>query len=188
MSITILPKYYVQKSRMFLYPALDIRRGVSVTPTETYTSWEGQFSQNDMKYCCLYHLRDDTAFKAFEKDKLLGNRLFYDYKEVEDNKGVYIFDYKDYAEDWKCFTLGKYSKISESHKKKIKSFYGNTSPNYPYIESFLYPAKYFRLYSHLMGVKESMLKEVGELCDKPNLESETLKASVKNLHFTKEMR
>ena len=35
-----LHKDYIQKSRIFLYPSLDIRRGTLVKPVQTYVAWE----------------------------------------------------------------------------------------------------------------------------------------------------
>ena len=43
MKIQSLYRDYIQKSKLFLYPLLDIKRGVSVTPTETYMAWKGKY-------------------------------------------------------------------------------------------------------------------------------------------------
>lgn len=182
--IRSLSKDYFQKSRVFLYPALGIKRGVPNTPIETYVSWDGVYALGDMKLCCLYHLKNDDDFKNFEKSKLLGNKLFNDFKFVGQNKAVYVFDFSSMSDDWNHIISGKYSRISENHKKSIRTFIGVNSPHLPYIDSFLFPERHFRLYSELMGVKEEMLREVGELCDPPNLEFETLKISITDLQVT----
>ena len=65
-----------------MYPLLNIKRGSSVTPIETYMSWSEQFSIYDKKLICLYYLREDIEFKLFEKEKLLNNQLFYDFKPI----------------------------------------------------------------------------------------------------------
>lgn len=186
MAIQSLYKSYIQKSRVFLYPALDIKRG-SNSPIEIYVAWKGYCEPEDAKLVCLYHLRNDPEFRAFEKTKLFGNKLFHDFKETSDKKAVYVFDFSRYKSDWDCFLNGKYSKMSPEHKGKIKSFYGVNSPNYAYIESFLHPDKYFGMYSQIMNVKEKLLKEVGELCDKPDLEKETLDISIKSLEITQQI-
>ena len=183
MKIKSLYKEYFQKSRVFLYPALDIKRGVSVTPMETYMSWEGNYALSDAKLCCLYHLRDDDEFNVFEKHKLLGNKLFHDFKQVEDKKGVYIFDFSSLSEDWNAVVNGKYSKLSSDYKKKIRNYIGLSSPNLPYIDSFLYPLRYIPLYAEMMDVSESLLLEVGELCSLPDFDLETLKISILNLEL-----
>lgn len=183
MAIKSLYKDYFQKSRVFMYPLLEIKRGASVTPIETYLSWENQYSLSDRKFICLYHLRDDSEFTVFEREKLLGNKLFYDFKQVEDNKGVYVFDLMPYKDDWDNVVQGKYSKLSSIHKKKIENFYGKTNANYAYVESYLFPEKYYSMYSEIIGVKETLLRDVGELCSHADFDRETLKIAIKNLEL-----
>lgn len=186
MKIKSLYKEYFQKSRVFIYPALDIKRGVSVTPIETYMSWKGIYSLSDAMFCCLYHLRKDEEFITFEKNKLLGNKMFHDFKQVDTDKGVYVFNYQNMYEDWCNISKGKYSKISNDHKRKIRQYIGLTNGNLPYVDSFLYPEKHFQLYAEIIGVDENLLKEVGELCDLPNQELECLDISILNLENKKE--
>jgi len=181
MVIKSLYKDYFQKSRVFLYPALDIKRGVSVTPIETYVAWEGYYTQDDCKLICLYHLRNDEDFKTFERVKLLGNKRFHDFKQVDDNKGVYVFDFSDLKKDWNAFLTGKYSQFSTEHKRNIKTYIGKNNPNLPYVESFLYPETYFKLYAEMMNVNEKLLRKVGELCSIPDIKNEILDISIKDL-------
>ena len=181
MVITTLREGYTQKSRIFLYPALGIIRGSSTTPIETYVSWSGHYTPEDMKFICLYHLRTDDEFRKFEKIKLLGNSYFQDFKETDGDTGAYIFDFSQIKHDWECFLKGKYSKMSPEHKKRIKSYYGTKSPNYAYIESYLDPEKYFGMYSQLLEVDVGELKKVGELCSPYDPEHETLNINVKSL-------
>lgn len=145
MSITSLYRDYFQKSRVFLYPILEIKRGVSVTPVQTFTSWKDYHDHSDFKLSILYHLREDADFKMFEEIKLLGHPLFYNFKKVGESDGVYVFNLENYKEDWEMFLKGKYSKLSKQTKQKIISFHGTNTPNYPYIESFLQPEMYFQL-------------------------------------------
>lgn len=181
MGIKSLYRDYFQKSRVFLYPALEIKRGVSVTPIQTFVAWEHHYKPEDRKFICLYHLRDDKEFETFEKTKLLGNKLFHDFVETEDGKGIYVFDYEPFAKDWDMFLDGKYSKMSAVHKKKIKNFYGVYSTNFAYVESFLHPEKYFNIYAEILGVDVEHLKEVGELCSIPDMNEETLTATIKTI-------
>lgn len=181
MSIKSLYRDYFQKSRVFLYPALDIRRAVTTTPIETYASWKGHYKLEDRKLICLYYLRQDEDFRVFEKNKLLGNKYFHDFKQVEDGKGVYIFDFDELKHEWDCFLKGRYSQMSLEHKKKIKAFYGPNNANFAYIESYLHPEKYYHMYSELLGVSVELLKQAGELCEIYDLKQESLKIQVKNL-------
>jgi hypothetical protein len=178
-----LYKDYFQKSRIFLYPILEIKRGSSVTPIETYVLWKDHYTSEDMKLICMYHLRNDTEFLTFEKEKLLNNKHFYDFKQVEDNRGVYIFDFSIYEKDWDKLMIGKYSQITYPYKKKIETFYGKRDSNFAYVESFLYPEKYYSMYAEMIKVEETLLREVGELCSLIDFEKETLIAKVKDLQI-----
>ncbi len=185
--IQSLYRDYFQKSTVFLYPALGIKRGVSVTPIQNYTSWKGKYSREDCKLICLYPLRKDQDFIQFEKVRLLGHSLFHDFHQVDEDKGVYIFDLSHMKDDFHHVMKGKYSKISPEHKKRIKDFIGANSPNLPYVESFLEPKKYFNMYAEIMEVEVSLLKQVGELCDPPDHEAEMLDIQIINLELNKKI-
>jgi len=193
MAIKSLFRDYVQKSRLFLYPTLGIERGGSVTPIETYVSWEGHYEITDCKLICLYHLRDDTEFIHFERTKLIGNPKYHDFKQVIDNKGIYVFDFSTEKENWDNFIVGHYSKLTDTHKRKIQSFFGNSGSNYAYIESYLYPEKYYALYAEILAEKgdrrsmEGHLRYANELCDKPVWALEHLEITIKDLEMKKEM-
>jgi hypothetical protein len=180
-----LYRNYFQKSRIFLYPALDIKKGNSVTPIETYISWKGYVEQTDRRLICLYHLRNDVEYRTFEKSKLLKSSIFEDFREVEGGKGVYIFNYDMYSKDWQHFLNGEYSKFSFPLKKKIRDFIGSASSNSVYVDSYLYPEKYYRIYADILGVDEDTLRSTGQLCDKPDFNKELLEISVKDLQINK---
>jgi hypothetical protein len=76
MAITALYRKYFQKSKIFLYPLLDIKRGTSVIPSETYLAWGTSYTTEDMKLICVYTSRKDQEYLHFEKNVLLKhNRL-----------------------------------------------------------------------------------------------------------------
>lgn len=172
---------YFQKSRIFMYPLIGIRQGVSVTPIQTYVAWQGKVEPNQGFLVALYHLREDQEFKVFDRDILRKNKLFHSFTEVEDGKGVYVFDMNGIRADWDNFLIGKYSKLSPDTKRKLINFFGKNQTDYAYIHSWLYPSRYFALYSELLLVKEKVLSEVGELCSIPDVNKEVLMASVKSL-------
>jgi len=178
-----LYKKYTQKSRIFLYPLLGIKRGAAVVPVETYVSIEGLHKPEDMKLICLYHLRTDLEFRSFEKARLLNNPKFENFHELEDNRGLYIFDFSDESSLWNCFLSGKYSKIDKETKSSILLFFANNPSNRDLINSYLNPESYFKSYAEYLNVPVSLLREVGELCSAPSLEKETLKVDVKQNQF-----
>lgn len=182
---------YFQKSKVFLYPALGLKKG-SITPIDTYVSWGDIVKMSDNKLICLFHLRDDPEFLLFEEKHLLGNPLFEDFKEVGNNKAIYIFNLNSYAEDFECFLNGKYSRFSDKLKAKIRTHYGATSANYAFVEGYLYPEEFFPLYAKFLTVKKEdepnmlkLLRDVGELCSRPDFQKENLKITVNSLDFEK---
>jgi hypothetical protein len=180
MALNSVYKKYFQKSKVFLYPLLDIKRGVSVIPVETYTGWQGYYNSEDMKLICVYDIRTDDEYKQFEKNVLLKHSRLCDYVKVN-SQAVLTFDFSDLGDDWFHFMNGKYSKISMNLKQKILSFFDKYSGNYAYMHSYLLPEKYFNNYAELLGVDASLLIEVGELCTKPDLGKETLIMEVADL-------
>ena len=178
-----LHKDYIQKSRIFLYPSLDIRRGTLVKPVQTYVAWEEIVTPKDRKLICVYNMEDSEQFKTFERVKLLGNKMFCDFRQTDDGKGIYIFTFDDQSKDWDNFIKGKYSQLSDKAKQEIEKFYGKDSSTYEYVMSYLYPEDYFDIYADLLGVNVNILKGVGELCAPYNIDKETLKIPVENLEM-----
>jgi hypothetical protein len=171
--------FYFPKSRVFLYPLLGIRSDSSVRPIDTYVSWDS-IVKEDRKLICTFYLRNDLDYKKFEQSSLFGNQLFHDFKEAEGGIGIYIFDFGKYSADWDRFLKGKYSHFSLEAKDKIKRAYSGNNSNAVYVESYIYPQKYYPIYAKILGVPIHQL-EGGELCDLPNFEKEELKMLVKDV-------
>ena len=55
---------YFQKSKVFLYPLLNIPKGVRFVPSQTYLTWEDQFDLSRYKLIALYKINPDC--KDFE--------------------------------------------------------------------------------------------------------------------------
>lgn len=171
--LTALYTNYFQKSRLFLYPLLDIKRGAPAVPLNTYIAWDGKHISEDIKYICTYENRIDVAFIKFENTKLLNHNRLLEKHELPEQI-TYIFDFSDIEQDWLYFLEGKYSKISDKNKRKILNFFDKYTSNHVYMDSYLFPGKYFKLYAELLGVDEQLLRDVGELCNKPDIHKETL--------------
>lgn len=183
MRLKQLQKEYIQKSRIYLYPLLGIRRGGSITPIQTYIEWTKNYSVKDYKFITVYHLRNDFEFKQFEEKLLFGNPLFSDFFELDDGTAAYVFDFFKYAEDYNFIIKGKYSLLSENYKQKILNFFKDHHTHHVAIHSYLEPSKFFKDYAILLNVSENLLKEVGELCSPPNLNLENLKVKKKIFNF-----
>lgn len=171
---------YFQKSRAFLYPILGIKRSSATAPKATYVSIDGLIPPEDMKLVCVYSISNSEGFKEFESQMLTGNPLFEEKLQIM-NDNIYVFNLEGYKIDWFNFLLGKYSKLSTQVKRTIKQYYGERSNEYKYIESYLYPEKYYDVYAGLLEVDVDTLEHIGELCDPCDLDKETLKIPVEYL-------
>jgi len=185
MKPTTIYKKYFQKSKIFLYPLLDIKRGTSVIPNQTYMGWDGYYDPKDMKLITTYHVRKDPEFLNFDKNVLLKHSRLADCIPLDNETTLYTFDFSDMEEEWDLFIKGKYSKMNSKIKYKIRDFFEKDSGNYMYVDSYLFPERYFEIYSDLLGVAEDQLRSVGELCTPPDLFKEILIAEPENLEKTK---
>lgn len=171
---------YFQKSRSFLFPVLGIKKSSAFSPSGTYISLHDLYGADDIKLIVSYRADKTEEFLAFESQMLTGNPLYKEVIHIQDYN-IYVFDFEVYQNDWFHFLTGKYSKLSTMLKKAIKEYYGELSSEYKYIDSYLYPDKYYEVYAKLLNVDPSLLKKIGELCDSWDMDKETLKIPVENL-------
>ena len=181
MLIEALHTEYFQKSKVLFYPLLVIKRGCPAIPDQTYLSWEGYMTPEDKKLITVYSKRTDAEYLTFEKNTLLGHKRVCDYIPLPDDQVLISFDFSDLKVDWNHFINGQYSKMNPDLKRKIRDHFNKNSSTHVYVDSYMFPEKYFSLYANLLGADEELLREVGELCSKPDLEKENLMAEVINL-------
>jgi hypothetical protein len=177
-------KSYFQKSKVFLYPLLGIRKGVRFVPIETYISWKNYPEINSL--ICVYHIdkNNKKEFEEFTKEELESNE-FFEFKAHTNHLDIIAFNLNYFKHDIKMFKEGKYSKFSALTKKIIKEFFGEIGTLSEYIDSYLYPKRYYEIYSEMLNISISDLEEVGELCDKPNLEKENFETELVELALFK---
>jgi hypothetical protein len=114
----------------------------------------------------------NAAFEQFFIKKVMTNERFLNSELLNEYTVRVVFDLSDIKEDVNLVKQGRYSLISESTKRKLINYYPMNHANAPFLESYLHPEKYFANYANLLDVSEKLLREVGELCDKPNFENE----------------
>lgn len=190
--ITDLYRKYFQKSYTFVYPWLRIRNNVgSFAPVQTYTTWKGLYVPQDYKLICEYGGNpSDPNWREFQRKHLLSHRNLENVAELPEYPradmvpdhdpptSYFIFDMSEFKEDFDHFVEGRYSKFSQSARKMLNDYYGVTSPQWAYIDSFINPGKYFKDYAKILNVDEGLLREVGELCEKPHGPSEELEEPI----------
>jgi len=167
---------YFQKSRSFLFPILGLKKAATFLPLQVYLTWEGMYTLEDKMLIVTYRNSKDLNWEKYLVETLMANQMFNDYHETEDSNVIIVsFDLKVIAEDYDHVVEGKYSRIGKLLKKKIRDFYAYNSPEWAYMESFLFPENYYTMYSKILNVEEEHILHTGQLCDLPNLEKETLK-------------
>lgn len=179
---------YFQKSRIFLYPILGIKKNSTVKPVNTYITWKGFYSIGEPVLICKYEISTDEKQQYFEKQQLRSHPLFKDFFSVENASGkkssIFVFDMSQYSKDFDNFVKGKYSLLTKNFKTKLRVHYGKSSGDYKYIQSYLYPQQHVNNYAELLWSEEEfekgvdLLIEVGELCSPPDIKKETLKAHI----------
>lgn len=165
---------YFQKSKVFLYPLLKIRKGVTHVPVQTYVAWEHVYSTEDLKFFCEYRTKMNQSFKKFAFNYLSNHMLFEDYIELEDNKHLYIFDFSKYKSDFNKFVEGKYSKFSLDSKINILDFFSSQEKISSYVQGYLSPEDVHDEYAEFLNVDKETIQDTYEVCDPPDMEKETL--------------
>ena len=181
MVIDALYTKYFQKSKIFLYPLLEIKRGTFIVPNETYISWNDKINSEDMQLICIYKPEKNQNYLDFEKNVLLKHNRLIDFIKINEEQIVFTFNFSDLSVDWIHFINGKYSQMEIKIKRKILDFFDKKSGNYAYVESYLFPEKHFETYAKILDVDISLLINVGELCNKPDLEREKLLINIADL-------
>ena len=173
----IFPKY-IQKSNFFLYPQLGFERGKRYKPVETYISVKNHIHPASCALICQYPHFDSAAFQKHIK-LLKAHQNYFD-QYVTDDFIYIVFSLADVEVDFLKFIAGQYSKFSEPFKQKILDFFSQGDAVTEYVESYLYPELYYDEYAKILNIKELDLATAIELCDKPDLEKETLTLQLNN--------
>ena len=179
---------YFQKSKVFLYPLLGIKKGIRFVPAETYISWQHDLIDCENILVCAYQINEVTkneeeiqTKKEFNEfvEKHLETNKFYHSRHTNSLLEIIVFDLNYFKHDMKMFKEGKYSKFSRLTKGIILDFFGDIGTISKYMESYLFPEKYYDVYSDILNVPVSLLAETVELCDKPDLKKEDFKKQLK---------
>ena len=167
---------YFQKSRSFLLPILGLKKNAKFTPLQCYMAWQDVYSIKDRKLILVYEKEESVEWRNYIARTVMSHQMFDCYIETEiEDEVALVFDLHCIEQDYISVLQGRYSKLDRASKKKIREYYGYNSAEYAYIESFLYPEKYYKTYSEILDVEEEHIKFTGQLCDLPNLDKETLK-------------
>lgn len=167
---------YFQKSKVFLYPLLKLKKGLDFVPVETYVSWDGVYETSDYKFICVYKSKFDEEFIAFQL------RYLNYYKDISHydigDEQIIVFDMSDHTHDYDRFLEGRYSAMSMNAKITILDFFGGQGRISMWIKAFLSPEETLhKRYAAYFDVDIETIADVYELCSVPDLIKETLYCS-----------
>tara|TARA_B100000780_G_C21071805_1_gene431316 strand:+ start:25 stop:600 length:576 start_codon:yes stop_codon:yes gene_type:complete len=165
---------YFQKSKVFMYPLLGLKKGLSHVPKQTYIAWEDVYSVDDRMFLCLYHTKMNDVFKVFVKQNLLTNKYFLKQIELDKARHLFVFDFNKIKFDYDNFIAGKYSRFTVDGKINILDFFGYDDKVSEYIHSFLSPEESHDEYAKFLGVDPEDIANVHEICTPPDLDKETM--------------
>ena len=164
---------YFQKSKVFLYPLLKLRKGLKYVPIQTYVCWEHVYTSGEYKLLCEYNAKSGKGFEEFCDRYLNCHVLFEKELDISENKHVFIFNLSPYKNDFNRFLQGKYSQFSLDSKITILDFFGSSSKMLSFVQSFLSPDSAHADYAKALGVDKETIEEIYEVCSKPDIEKET---------------
>ncbi|MCF8407645.1 MAG: hypothetical protein K9G36_01620 [Crocinitomicaceae bacterium] len=162
-----------KKTPVFLYPLINIKPKSGFVPELITPSMDNLIAKADAKLVCLYD-RTEEGFEHFAT-KIIKTREQFQYRiDLNESWSVFIFEMNDDLDSWNAFLKWKYSQMSDKAKKQILNYFNYNLGNQVYVDSYLNPEKHFENYAKILMVETSLLKQVVELCDKPNFSLEHL--------------
>jgi hypothetical protein len=165
---------YFQKSKVFLYPLLEIKKGITRVPIQTYVAWDNVYSTNYLKFLCVYTTKKNPKFNSFVNNNLMKHSLLEEVIELKENKHLFIYDFTKFKSDYKKFLEGKYSQYSLNSKISIIDFFGTQKKIGSYVEGFLTPEGVHEEYAEFLGVDIKSVEDIYEVCTPPDLTKEML--------------
>tara|TARA_R100001460_G_scaffold89600_3_gene131138 strand:- start:719 stop:1270 length:552 start_codon:yes stop_codon:yes gene_type:complete len=164
---------YFQKSKVFLYPLIDMKKNYRYTPIETYVRWQNVYKLSDKKLICEYKVRPSKRFQTFEKKYIATNPYLENIIYLTEKQMVCIYDMSKFEDEFIYFIKGEYSKYKDIYKEKVLEFYEEKGKKNKYVDSYLFPEEYHEMYADELDVDLSIVQDTFELCNKPDLEKET---------------
>jgi hypothetical protein len=152
---------YFQKSRVFCYSVLGIKKGIPHPPEECYMALKDHYFYEDCKLILHYKNCNSKTFQLHSEKVLQKCALFEKIINVNVSEKLFIFDFTLHKKDWMKILNGQYSKISHNYKKAIEKFYENDPVNLSVVSKILYPFRHYSEFATIIEVPSIMFKEVG---------------------------
>lgn len=153
---------YVQKSRTFLWPLLNLK----VKPVETYLQFGDINHTEETRILIVLFYNGAEDYKKYKSE--IESHKCYDFTFVDDDFDIVTFNFYSMKNDYDKIINGEYSQISNDYKLYMSALETN-----PIILKCLEPEYNYKEFAQILNVPEYEL-EGKELLSPPNFEEETL--------------
>jgi len=177
---TLTDSRYVQKSKLFLLPLIELKKDQYIKPKGPYImDKQKRITTADYKLIVPFDKEDSSEFNHYETNYILTSSCLDSNEYYEtDNLRIYVFDLDHFKEDFDVFLKGKYTDLHTKTKGFINlywgtEYYGKFSPH-PKIEAYLAPTlSTYERFADELKIPLGDLLRIGQLLDPPDLEKET---------------
>jgi len=159
---------YIQKSRLFCYTVTEIKKGSEFMPKETYMALEGFYEMKDCRLIIYFNECNKPGFDNYATNNIMKKPLYEKVIRLNEKECLFLFNFEKHQTEWEKIMNGKYSELSNPYKQKIESYYLSCPENKLVIHKILNPAPYFDGFASLIDVDPRVVREVGEVLDKPH--------------------
>lgn len=153
---------YVQKSRTFLWPLLNL----NVTPVETYLNFGELNNIGEARILIVLFYNGAEDYKKAKSE--IENHKQYDFTFTDGDFDFVTFNMYSLKDDYDKIKKGEYSKISEPYK-----IFMSLSEKNIIVQKCLEPTSNYKEFADILGVNPEEL-EGKELLSPPNLQEETI--------------
>lgn len=168
---------YVQKSKIFLLPLIEVKQDKFIKPLNTFLR-DAIFTEHDFRLILPFERDESSEFYYYEKELLdspcLDTDNYYETKKYQ----VYVYNLSKYASDYEKVVEGKYTTLSNKVKTLINIYWGTIRDKkfipHSKVDQWLNPTK--ETYENMaqeLGVPVSVLESVKELLNPPDIGKET---------------
>ena len=174
---------YFQKSKVFLYPLLGIKKGYKHVQKNTYVIWDQFFDKNDYRLMAVYDNDNSVDYKVFVDTVLQPLPASHAKFKISESKDLFLFDMARHKHDFDCFYDGRFSQMTVEAKRRIKNYFGSVGRISKYISSFLDPEEFHDDYAEAFNVSHELIQDVYEVCSKPDIDKETFREKTLEVPF-----
>jgi hypothetical protein len=155
---------YVQKSRMFLYPLLNLP--VNIQVVNTYMFIEGIRLNDNYSIVCLLNRTSPT----FNLDLAIARKnKYFDVNITDDSFEILIFDLSSISEDCNKIYNGYYSDLS---RNAINLITYHNQKTYPLSVVALKPQAHYETFAELLGANVNDIPK--DIVQAPDVDKETI--------------